>query len=56
MDTSEIPHSRKVRPGKSLVILLFMSIWQKNWQFNRLAKKLLIIHSNLDEFSLANHG
>ena len=34
----------------------FLSIWQKVWQVNRSAKNLLIVTSNLDGFSLVNHG
>ena len=42
--------------GKSLAKIFFQSIWQKNvWPINRSAKRLLIVNTNLDGFSLANH-
>ena len=37
-----------------MVNLLFSSVWQKVWQMNRSAKGLLIVTTNLDDFSLAN--
>ena len=45
-----IPYNRKV-----LVNLLFSSIWRKVWQSNRSSKRLIIVSTNLDGFSLANH-
>ena len=41
---------------KCLANLLFSSIWRKFWQMNRSAKRLLTVITNLDGFSLANHG
>ena len=42
--------------GESLVNLFFSSIWRKKfWQINRSAKRLLIISTYLDGFSLVNH-
>ena len=36
---------------------LFLSIWRKKvWQINRSANRLLTVNTNLDGFSLANHG
>ena len=42
--------------GGSLANQLFSSIWQKKvWRINRSAYRLLIVITNLDGFSLANH-
>ena len=36
--------------------LLFSSIWQKEvWRINRSAKRLLIVTTNLDDFSVVNY-
>ena len=36
---------------------LFSSIWRKKvWRINRSANRLLIVSTNLDGFSLVNHG
>ena len=52
----QLPYSGKVLRGESLVNWLVTSIWQKKiWQINRLANRLLIVSTNLDGFSLANH-
>ena len=41
---------------EKLANLLFLSIWQKKvWQINRSAKSLIIVSTNQDGFSLANH-
>ena len=43
--------------GESLVNWLFSSIWQKKiWWMNRSANRLLIVCTNLNDFSLVNHG
>ena len=40
---------------ESLVDLLFSSVWRKKvWGMNRSAKGLLIVTTNLDDFSLVN--
>ena len=53
----QLPYGRKVWQWERLVNLLFLSFWQKKvWQINRSAKRLLIISTYLDGFSLANHG
>ena len=53
----QLPYGRKVWQWERLVNLLFLSLWQKKvWQINRSAKRLLIISTYLDGFSLANHG
>ena len=42
--------------GESLANWLFSSTWQKKvWQINRSANMLLIVSTDLDGFSLANH-
>ena len=52
-----IPYSRKVWWGESLANWLILSIWQKKvWWINRSANWLLIVSTNLDGFSLTNHG
>ena len=52
-----IPYSIKVRRGESLADRLFLSIWQMNvWRINRSANRLSIVRTNLDGFSLVNHG
>ena len=40
---------------ESLAMLLSSSIWQKVWQLNRSARRILIVRTNLVGFSLANH-
>ena len=43
--------------GGGLANQLFSSIWQKKvLQINRSANRLLIVITNSDSFSLANHG
>ena len=43
--------------GGSLANRLFSSIWQKKvWWINRLPNRLLIVITDLDGYSLANHG
>ena len=42
--------------GKVLRIDSFRAFGEKVWQINRLANRLLIVSTNLDCFSLANHG
>ena len=43
--------------GGGLANQLFSSIWQKKvLQINRSSNRLLIVITNLDSFSLANHG
>ena len=52
-----IPYSRKVWLGQNLVNWLVSRIWWKKvWRINRSANRLLIVSSNLDDYSLANHG
>ena len=52
-----VPYSGKVCWGESLANRLFSSIWRKKvWQINRSASRLSIVSTNLDGFSLANHG
>ena len=52
-----IPYSGKVWWGKSLANWLFSSLWSKKvLRINRSANRLLIVSTNLDGFSLANHG
>ena len=52
-----IPYGGKVWWEESLANWLVSSIWQKKvWRINRSANRLLIISTNLDDFSLANHG
>ena len=52
-----ILYNGKVWQGKSLVNQLFSSFWRKKvWRINRLAIRLLVVHNNLDGFSLAKHG
>ena len=52
-----VPYSGKVWQGETLVNLLLLSIWQKKvWRMNRSANRLSIVTTNLDGFSLANHG
>ena len=42
--------------GESLANWLFSSLWRKKvWRVNRSANRLLIISTNSDGFSLANH-
>ena len=42
---------------ESLANSLFSSIWRKKvWRINRSANRLLIVSTNLDRFSLVNHG
>ena len=51
------PHSRKVWRGETLANWFFLSLWQKKvWRINRSANRLFIVSTNLDGFSLANHG
>ena len=50
-------HSGKAWEGETLANLLFLSIWRKKvLQMNRSANRLSIVTTNLDDFSLANHG
>ena len=42
--------------GKFSDLTVFEHLAKKVWQINRLANRLLIINTNLDSFSLANHG
>ena len=43
--------------GNTLASWLVLSIWEKKiWWINRLANGLLMINTNLDGFSLPNHG
>ena len=52
-----ITYGGKVWWEESLANWLVSSIWQKKvWRINRSANRLLIISTNLDGFSLANHG
>ena len=52
-----LPCSGKVWQGESLANWLFSSLWQKKvWWMNRSANRLLIVSTNLDGSSLANHG
>ena len=54
---NSIPYRGKVLWGERLVNRVVLSIWQKKvWRINRSANRLLIISTNLDGFSLANHG
>ena len=48
-------YSGKVWQGKGLVNLLFSSIWKNVWSINRSSKRLVIVSTNLDRFSLVNH-
>ena len=41
--------------GKYGKLTLFECLVKESWQINRLANKLLIVSTNLDYFSLANH-
>ena len=52
----ELPCSRKVCRGKKSLakFTLFEHLEKKVWQINRPAKRLLIINTDLDGFSLAN--
>ena len=48
---------RETLAGGTLANWLILSIWRKKvWQINRSANRLLMISTNLDGFSLANHG
>ena len=52
-----ILYGGKVWWGESLANWLVSSIWWKKiWRINRSANRLLIVSTNLDGFSLANHG
>ena len=52
-----LPYGGKGWWGETLVNWLISSIWQKKvWQNNRSTSRLSIISTNLDGFSLANHG
>ena len=55
MPLSHILNSGKVWWEESLANLPFSSIWRKVWQISRSAKRLLIVRTNLDDFSLTNH-
>ena len=41
--------------GKFGEFILFKYLTEKVWQINRSVKRLLIVSTNLDGFSLANH-
>ena len=52
-----ILYGGKLWQGESLVNWLVSSIWWKKvWWIDRSVNRLLIISTNLDGFSLANHG
>ena len=52
----DIPYGGKIWQLENLANWLILSIWRKKvWRINRSANKLLIISTNLDGFSLANH-
>ena len=52
-----LPYSGKFWQGETLANLLFLSIWRKKvWRMNRSANRLSIVTTNLDDFSLVNHG
>ena len=52
-----VPYSRKVWQGESLANRLFLNLWRKKvWWINRPANKLFIVSTNLEGFSLVNHG
>ena len=53
----QLSYGRKVWWGENLVSWLFLSIWQKKvWWINRPANRLLFVSTNLDGFSLVDHG
>ena len=41
--------------GKYSKLTLFECLVKESWQINRLANRLLIVSTNLDDFSLPNH-
>ena len=52
-----VPYGGKIWLGKNLANRLISSIWQKKvWRINRSANRILIVSTNLDGFSLVNHG
>ena len=49
-------HIAKSLAGGKFGELTLLNIWRKKVWINRSAKKLLIVSTNLDGFSLMNHG